>query len=259
MGLKEDDRANLVDHLEELRTRILRSLAYVGVLTAAGWFFYDHILALMFLPVSGALDDKAGQMMYTGVMEPFWTRFQVSVVVGLVAGAPLLLWEAWGFVGPGLTRRERRGVLPLMPISLGLALAGVALCYAATFRVVPFMLRFAPPNVPPFLRLNETVMFVAKFYLAFAVAFQLPLLMAGLVRSGVISADTLARRRREAVVVILIATAILTPTPDALTLAILAVPLLALFEGTLWVLRIMERRHRREVERYDEDVEPEPE
>jgi len=256
MGLKEDDRADLVEHLEELRQRIIRSLVYVMVLAGAAWAFYDWFLGVLLAPAQATLGETTGHMQFMGPMEAFWTRFQVSVVVALVVGAPLLLWEAWGFVAPGLTRSERRAVLPLMPISAGLALGGVALCYVISFRFFRVMISFAPPGVEANLRLQDTVLFMAKFYLAFAAAFQLPLVVVGLVRTGVVPAESLARRRREAIVIILIVTAIITPTPDALTLAILAVPLLLLFEGTLWAMRIMERR-RREAEKHDEDLEPE--
>ena len=254
MGLKENDRADLVEHLEELRTRIIRSIVYVMVLTGGAWAFYDRFLGVLLAPAQAALREAAGTMQWMSPVEAFWTRFQVSVVVALIVGAPLLLWEAWGFVAPGLTRRERRAVLPLLPVSGMLALGGVVLCYVMSHRIFRVMIGFGPANMEANLRLQYTVMFTAKFYLAFAAAFQLPLVVVGLVRTGVVSADSLARRRREAIVVILIVTAVLTPTPDAFTLALLAVPLVLLFEGTLWVVRVMERRRRKEAERYDEDL-----
>jgi sec-independent protein translocase protein TatC len=254
MPLKENDRADLVEHLEELRQRIIRSAIYIAVLTTAAWFFYNPILNALLKPVRASL-GHGGRMVFTGPLEAFWTCFQVSVIVGLVAGAPVLLWEAWGFVSPGLTPRERRVVLPLLPISAVLALSGVALCYGLSYAFFRWMMSYAPPHVEPYLRLNELVIFTAKMYLAFAVCFQLPIVLVGLVRTGVLSSDTLSKRWREAFVVILIVAAIVTPTWDAFTMVMLAVPLLLLYFVTLWAMRVMERRQRKEAESYDEDLE----
>lgn len=256
MGLKEDDRADLVEHLEELRQRILRSVIYVGVVTAAAWFFSDRILSVLLRPVRASL-GHAGRIQVIGPLEAFWTRFQVSVVVGLVVAAPLLLWEAWAFVSPGMTAKERRVARPLLPVSAGLALCGVALCYALSYAFFRWMVSFTPSYVESRLQLSQLVMFTAKMYLAFAVCFQLPIVLVGLVRIGVLSSDVLAKRWRESFVVILIIAAVITPTWDAFTMAMLAIPLLLLHLTTLWAMRLMERRRRKEATSDDEDLEPE--
>ena len=240
--MREDDRADLVHHLEELRSRIIRSIAYVGVLTMVGWFFYDHAYRLLMLPVTKAATAAGGKIIFANPLEAFWVRVQVSVVLGVLAAGPLVFWEIWSFVAPGLRRSERRALLPLLPISAVLGLAGAALCYAVSFRMFPWVIALAPPGVQPLFRMSETVLLIAKLLLAFAASFQMPIILIFLVKVGIVSPDFLAAKRKEAIIGLVILSAVVTPTGDAITMLMLAAPLYLLYEGTVVVARFIYRR-----------------
>jgi sec-independent protein translocase protein TatC len=242
--MREDDRADLVEHLEELRTRILRSILYLAVAAVAGWVLYNPAYVLLMKPIMAALKQFGGKMVLSTPMEAFFVRVQVSFALGLLLASPLVLYEIWAFVAPGLTRRERRAVVPLLPISALLALAGAALAYLLAFRFFPWMLRMAPPHVEGYFRLSDTILLMAKMLLAFAACFQMPIVLALLVKVGVVSSAFLAARRREAILAIAILAAVATPSGDAITMMMLAAPLYLLYEGTLLVARAIERRRR---------------
>lgn len=240
--MREDERADLVEHLEELRSRIMRSIMYVCAMTVAGWVIYDYAYKFLTLPVTRAAEAAGGKIIFVNPLEAFWVRVQVSVVLGLLMAGPLVLWEVWAFVAPGLTRSERRALVPLLPISAALGLAGAALCYLASFRIFPWVIGMAPPGVQPLFRMNETILLLAKLLLAFAACFQLPIVLIFLVKVGIVSPDFLGARRREAIIGLVILAALVTPTGDALTMLILATPLYLLYEGTVVVARVVYRR-----------------
>jgi len=240
--MREGERADLVDHLEELRARILRSIFYALAATIAGWFLYDYAYLLLMRPIIVALKQFGGKMVLSTPMEAFFVQVQVSFAIGLFLASPLVLYEIWGFVAPGLTNRERRAVAPLLPVSALLAAAGAALAYLLSFRFFPWMLSLAPPGVEGYFRLRDSILLMAKMLLAFAACFQMPIVLVFLVKAGVVSPGLLAARRREAIIGIIVLSAIATPSGDAITMMMLAAPLYVLYEGTLIVARRIERR-----------------
>jgi sec-independent protein translocase protein TatC len=240
--MREDERADLVDHLEELRNRILRSIFYVLAAATAGWFLQDYAYLLLMRPITAALNQFGGKMVLSTPMEAFFVRVQLSFAIGLFVASPLVLYEIWGFVAPGLTKIERKAVVPLLPVSALLALAGASLAYLLSFRFFPWMLALAPPHVEGYFRLRDSILLMAKMLLAFAACFQMPIVLVFLVKAGIVSPVFLAARRREAIVGIVVLAAVATPSGDAITMMMLAVPLYLLYEGTLVVARRIERR-----------------
>jgi len=246
----EDDKVDLVEHLDELRGRIIRSIVYIAVGFSAGWMLYGPIYKLLMAPLVGPIQEAGGQIVFRSITEGFFTRFTVSAVAGIIIAVPGILYELWAFVAPGLTPDERRAAAPLIPGALGLFAAGVAVGYLITPRFVKWMLSpsFRPEGVGILPSMQSQIAFLAKLYLAFGLCFQLPIILMFLMKAGIVSPEFLAARRREAFVGILIVAAVVTPTWDVLTLAVLAGPMLALYEGTIWFARIGEWRRRKAAE-----------
>jgi sec-independent protein translocase protein TatC len=244
--VKEDEAIELVTHLEELRARIIRSLIYVVAGVAAGWVLYPGIYAVLMAPLADPIRAAGGRLRIGMLTEGFMLRFQISAIAGVVIALPGILFELWGFVAPGMTRDERRAAAPLLPAAGALFAAGVALGYVIIPRFVSFMLSsaFVPAGVEKIFDLQRQVGFLAKLLFAFGLCFQLPIALIFLIKAGIVSPEFLAARRREAVIAILIIAAVVTPTFDVLTLAMLAVPMLVLYEGTIWYARITDRRAR---------------
>jgi sec-independent protein translocase protein TatC len=246
----EEEKLDLVEHLEELRTRIIRCIIYVVIGFAAGWMLYGHIYRLLMAPLVEPIQEAGGQIVLRAITEGFFTRFTVSAVAGIIIAVPGILYELWAFVAPGLTRDERRAAAPLIPGALGLFAAGVAVGYLITPRFVRWMLSpaFRPEGVGILPTMQSQIAFLAKLYLAFGLCFQLPIVLLFLIKAGVVSPEFLAARRKEAFIGILIVAAVVTPTWDVVTLSLLAVPMLALYEGTIWFARISDWRRRKAAE-----------
>jgi len=244
--MKTDEKADLVEHLEELRFRIIRSLGYVGAGIAAGWFLYPYLYLILLAPIRKALQSASGKMFVSGPLEGFMTQFNVSVIAGVALAGPLVLWELWRFVGPGLTDTERRAARPLLPLAGVLFALGVALCYWMAPRMFIWLMGFTPPDAVAMFKLQEQVSLVAKMYLAFGLCFELPLLLAFLLKVGIITPEFLRRRRKEAIACIFLLAAVVTPTPDAFNMSMLAVPLVVLYELTVWWARATARKTKHE-------------
>lgn len=245
--VNEEEKLDLVEHLDELRTRIIRIILYAAVGIVIGWVFYPQLFAVLMMPLASPIRHVGGQFRVSMITEGFMLRFQVSAVAGIIIALPGVLYELWAFVSPGLTGGERRAAAPLLPAALGLFAAGVAAGYVITPRFVTWMLSsaFVPAGVVKQFDLQRQVAFLAKLYLAFGLCFQLPIVLTFLMKAGVISPDFLAARRREAIIAIMVLAAVVTPTWDAITLFVLAGPMYVLFEGTIWFARISERRRRK--------------
>jgi sec-independent protein translocase protein TatC len=250
-GLKEDDRADLVSHLSELRARLIRVLVYLVAGMAVVWFLFDPLYAFMVRPISEPLRNISGELTVRGVLEPLMVRLEIALVGGLVLAGPPILYEIWAFVSPGLTPSERRGVRPIVPVAGVLFLLGIAMGYLVTGPSVTVLLRYMPPDTSALLTLNDTILLLLKFYLAFGVGFQLPVVLVLLAKVGIVDSRMLLKRWREAVVAIFMAAAIITPTWDPITLTVCALPMVVLYVATIGVIKLIERRARKAAERED--------
>jgi len=244
--IEKDASLTLVEHLDELRTRIIRAIFYLLCGLTLAWLFYDRFADLLLAPVLKVVGDK-GNIQVIDLFEAFWVRCQVSLVVGLAITLPLLLLEIWGFVRPALTPRERQ-TIRLMPLVVALLFAmGTAFGYWMSYLFVSWMLSdyFIKPWMTVQLRLNGALLIMAKTLLAFGLGFQLPILVVLLNRLGVLPGKVLSRHLKEAALVILALAAIITPTWDPISMFLAASPLALLYLGTVWVIGIIERREKR--------------
>ncbi|MBI2095235.1 MAG: twin-arginine translocase subunit TatC [Candidatus Omnitrophica bacterium] len=217
----------LWQHLEELRKRLLVSLAAVGVVSIAAYACSDLLLGILLRPVAGAIRE----LYFFSPAEAFLVKLQVAFLAGLTAAFPIVASQAWFFVSPGLHEREKRIVIPAGLVTSVLFAGGAVFCYRIVVpAAVRFFLGMQSEVLRPLISVREYVDFLTQLLVAFGVAFNLPVFVMALVFAGVTDAARLGKFRRHAVVLILVAAAVLTPGPDVASQFFLAVPLVFLFE-----------------------------
>jgi sec-independent protein translocase protein TatC len=255
----EAKKMPLLDHLIELRQRLF--YAAVGLLIAfiGCWFVSQHILDFLLRPLNGAWARQYGQrlpeIIYTNLTEAFFTRVKLSFFGALVVAFPVIAGQIWAFVAPGLYKHEKSAFLPFLVATPILFLTGAALLYYVLLPVAwAFFISFqttGSPNEAPIVllpKVSEYVTLVMQLVFAFGLCFQMPVLLTLLTRVGIITSDTLKQKRRYAIVIIFVVAAIVTP-PDPISQCSLAVPLLALYEASVWLSVMVERnREKREKE-----------
>jgi sec-independent protein translocase protein TatC len=234
-----------LDHLEELRLRILRSLAAVVVGFGIGLWAVERfqLVSLLKAPIAKYLSD--GKLIVTSPTEPLMIVFKLGFVVGLVLASPVILWQLWAFLAPALYQREKKALVPSLFIGLLLFLTGATVAYAF---VVPQALRvlfsFQSEAIAPFITYDAWFGFVLQVVLALGISFELPLVMVILSWLGVIGPGELHRFRRYAVVCAFLAGAILSPGADLLSMLMMTVPLLFLYEVGVAGSAIVHRRRK---------------
>jgi len=243
--VNDEERADLVTHLTELRTRLIRGLVYVTLAMAAAWIFFDPLYRLMVAPVRKPLEEFGGELTVRMLLEGLLVKLEIVLVAGMILASPFIIYEIWAFIAPGLTSKERRTARPLIPAAMLLFLAGVTMGYFLTGPAVRALLRFVPPETAALLTLNDTILLLLKFYLAFGLGFQLPIVIVLLAKLGLVDSRMLVKHWREAVVAIFVMAAIITPTWDPFTLTIAAIPMVLLYMGTIAVVKLIERGERR--------------
>jgi sec-independent protein translocase protein TatC len=237
---------SLMEHLEELRSRLIKmALAFV-VGAVVSWFLYNQILAVLIaplarLPVAEAIIEN-GKLIFTAPTEAFFVRLKVVSFAGLALALPVILWQLWRFVAPGLHAHEKKYSFPFVLISLALFAGGAAFAFWTLPRALEILTQFAGDDLVLLPRASEYLSFVMLLVAAFGLAFEFPLVLIALSVVGVVSADTLRRGRRIAWIVILVVAAIITPTQDPVTLMLMAGPLALLYEATILVVRLIRRR-----------------
>jgi len=241
----EGKRASLVDHLDELRGRILRSALYTVAGMALVWAAFPPVYRFLVRPIQAQVDKFGAELDVFHVMEGFLIRMEVALIGGLILAAPFIFREVWAFVAPGLMPNERRTVRPIVPVAAVLFLLGVAMAYAITEPTIYFFLLFVPHGAHARLNLNNTLLLMLKFYLAFGLAFQLPIVLVLLAKLGIVNSRILIRRWREAVVIILVVAAIITPSWDPIIMTVCAIPMVLLYLGTIGVIKVIDRRRAR--------------
>lgn len=212
-----------VEHLEELRWRLIGTLVPWALLTALAFAYADEVLAWLSRPV--------GILYVTSPAEAFFTQLRVALYLGAALAFPFAVYHAIAFASPGLTRDERRLVLAALPAVALLFAGGVAFGYVAALPILlRFFLSFTSPALQPLITLGSYLSFVVGVVMPFGVAFQLPLLVWLLARLGLVTAERLRRSRRYAVVAILVLAGVVTP-PDVVSQLLLAGPMLLLYEA----------------------------
>lgn len=246
----DDSRAPLLDHLIELRRRLLYCVAALGIAFAICMYFADRIFAFLVRPLAQAFGPGQGRLVYTKLYEAFFVEVKVALFAAFMLAFPIIANQIWLFVAPGLYKQEKRAFLPFLIATPVLFAAGASLAY---FVVMPtafhFFLGFqgnaggltqeALPAMGDYLSL------VMHFILAFGIAFLLPVLLMLMERAGIVTRQQLASGRRYAIVLAFVAAAVLTP-PDVVSQLMLAIPLILLYELSLIGIWITERKRLRD-------------
>ena len=241
----DETRAPLLDHLIELRTRVIRALLALGVGFAVCFYFADEILGILVQPLKNAFPEGQGQLIFTKLPEVFFVELKVALFAGFMVSFPVIANQLWAFVAPGLYAREKKAFLPFLIATPVLFGAGAALAYFVVMPVAfTFFLGFGGMtggmNVQALPSAGDYLGLVMQFILAFGLTFLLPVLLLLLHRAGIITRAQMAAARRYVIVGIFVIAAVVTP-PDPGSQIILAVPLWLLFEASLVLMRLQEK------------------
>jgi len=235
-----------LDHLEELRWRIIKILAALVITSIACYTVSDTLFIWLRWPLEKAIPDGSIDLNFLKISEGFTVRIKLSILAGIFISIPITIYQIWKFVMPGLYTREKRLIAPLVIISSLLFLVGAAMCF---LWVLPFTISFligiAPENVKPVLTVNEYLNFVMWTTLAYGAVFQLPIISLILGKFGIINAKMLGHGRRYAIVGIAVVAAIVTP-PDVFSMAMMGMPLYLLYEISILVLYIIGKSGKKE-------------
>jgi sec-independent protein translocase protein TatC len=240
----DETRAPLLDHLIELRTRLMRSVLALMIGFGVCFYFANDILGFLVQPLKGAFPEGEGQLIFTKLTEIFFVELKVALFAGFMLTFPIIANQLWAFVAPGLYAQEKKAFLPFLIATPVLFLGGAALAY---YVVMPTAFRWflgfggnaGGMNVQALPSAGDYLSLVMQFILAFGMTFLLPVLLLLLHRAGLVTRAQLAGARRYVVVGVVALAAIVTP-PDPGSQVILAVPLLALFEISLVLMRFQE-------------------
>lgn len=226
---------SLVDHLQELRRRLIVCIAVVLVASSGCYFYAEELLHMITAP--------AGKLYYLSPAEAFFTYLKVSVFAGFLLALPVVFYQLWAFVVPALTRQERKASLYLVPASLLLFLIGLAFAY---FLVLPaavaFFIGFSTPDLQPMFSIAQYLSFVISFVLPFGFVFELPLFIMVAAKLGVIGSAFLAAKRKVVIVLAFVVGAVISPTPDIFSQTMIAVPLLVLYEASIFIVKHVLRK-----------------
>ena len=235
--LDHGEEATLVEHLDELRARLIVALAAIIPIFLVTFAFHEQIMEWLTGPLA---DDK--KLVTLGVTEPFTTSVKVSLIAALALALPILLWQAWAFLAPAVQPHFERIVLVFLVLATGLFITGVIFMYYVVLpRALDFLTSYDAELYDIQIRASYYYTFAAMTLVAGGLAFLMPIFVLALVRLRVLTSDRLRKNRRIAFVVLLVF-AILLPTVDPVSLAFEVVPLLILFEMSIWLSVLMERR-----------------
>jgi sec-independent protein translocase protein TatC len=243
----------LLDHIGELRTRIIRaalSVFLVFVVSFVG--FSQRLFDLVAGPLVKLLPEGSS-MVFTGLPDPFFIQIKVCFIASIFVALPYVLYQLWAFIRPGLYPKERKLAVPTIFFACALFYIGALFCYLVVFPAAfKFFLSFETAELKPMIAIREYVSLIAVLMLAFGLVFETPVIVVFLGLLGLVETETLRKGRRYFVVIAFIVAAFLTPTPDPLNQSAMAIPMIILYEVGLRVLIILEKRRKAEDEEGDE-------
>ena len=233
---------SFISHLVELRDRLVRALIAVGVvfLALCLWPGPGAIYDILAMPLTQALPEGT-KMVAIGVITPFMVPIKVTMLIAFVVALPVVLYQVWAFVAPGLYAHEKRLALPLVVASTFLFMLGMAFCYFFVFgQVFTFIGSFAPKSITPAPDIEAYLSFVMTMFLAFGVSFEVPVVLVVLVKMGLVTVEKLKEWRSYFIVIAFIIAAVITP-PDVVSQLALAIPMCLLYEVGIWAAQLFIR------------------
>jgi sec-independent protein translocase protein TatC len=241
--MDEQEKIPFTAHLEELRKRLITCFIAVGIGFVISYGFKEKLFHILTRPLISVM-PTGDKIIFTGLPEAFFTYLKVAFLSGIMLVAPVILYQFWMFVAPGLYNKEKRLLVPIVFLSsfffLGGSLFGYFLVFPWGFK---FFLGFASETIKPLPSMREYLSFSAKLLLAFGLVFELPLVITFLARLGLVSVEFLKKNRKYALLLFFVGAAILTP-PDVVTQIMMAFPLMALYEVSIIGARIFGKKKR---------------
>jgi len=255
----EEHKMPITEHLGDLRKRIIVCVIALFITFLISFNYSEDIFRFIMFPLKYNLDFSVKNMyihfvpqdklqntklVFLAPAEAFWMNIKVAFVSGLILALPLIFYQLWKFISPGLLHKEKRYVVPFILLATSLFLIGAAFCF---FIVLPFAMGFlltykVGDFLIPMLSVGNYVDFCLKFILAFGAVFELPIAIIFFTRMGIVTPKTLAKNRKYAILLAFVVAAILTPTPDAFNQTLMAVPIIVLYEVGIILSRIFKRR-----------------
>lgn len=237
----KDEKQPFLSHLTELRNRLLIAVVAFGIALVFTYSFKEQIFGILMQPFVAVM-PKGSSFIFTSVTEAFMAYFKLSIVAAVFLASPVVLYELWMFVAPGLYEKEKRYVFPFIIFGSALFVIGALFCY---FLVMPFLFSFfvgfGGNFVTPMPSLKEYIGLAIKLLVMFGLMFELPLLVYYLAKIGVIKHQTLARKRRYAILGIFVVSAVITP-PDVASQMLMVVPMYGLYEVSIVIARVFGKK-----------------
>lgn len=235
------DKIPFTAHLEELRKRLITCFIAVGIGFALSYGFKEDLFQILTQPLITVMQEGE-TLIYTGLPEAFFTFLKVSFLAGLMLASPVIIYQFWMFIAPGLYDREKRLLVPIVLLSSVFFVGGALFGYFIVFPYgFDFFLGFATETIRPMPSMKEYLSFSAKLLLAFGLVFELPLVITFLAKLGIVSVPFLKKNRKYALLLFFVGAAILTP-PDVVTQVMMALPLMVLYEISILGARIFGRK-----------------
>ncbi|CCH72576.1 Sec-independent protein translocase protein TatC [Nostocoides australiense Ben110] len=242
-----EGRMSLIEHLIEFRQRLIKAALALVVCSIIGWFLYDWVYAHLTAPMESVAAERGIEadkvaLNFAGLTTAFSQRVNLSVWLGLIMASPVIMYQLWAYIVPALTKKEKRVSMAFVAVTLPLFLIGCAFGYWVLPKAVEILLSFTPVNA---YNLPEAAMyfrFVTRLILVFGVTWVMPVALVGLIFAGIIPGNALFKQWRPALVLIFIISAIVTPTPDPVTMFFMAGPLIVLYFIAAWIGILIGRR-----------------
>ncbi|NOX32751.1 MAG: twin-arginine translocase subunit TatC [Deltaproteobacteria bacterium] len=262
--MSEEEKSPFTEHLGELRDRLVRSFIAVAVGFVVAYFFKEKLFEILIAPLVSAMGESHNaRMIFTGLPEAFFTYLKVAFLAGIILATPVLFYEFWMFVSPGLYRTEKKYFLPIVFLSVFFFVIGASFGYFIVFPYgFKFFLGFATETIYAMPSMKEYLSFSSKMLLAFGLVFELPLVLTFMARMGLVTVSFLKKNRKYAILIFFVAAAIITP-PDVITQIMMALPLMILYEISIIGAKIFGKKPTKENDDDDtrekeQNTEPQP-
>lgn len=255
------DKAPLTEHLGELRNRILVSLIAVVIAFGVSFNFSEYIFRLLTFPLHYTLNFSIHNpylsfipskspdinLVFLAPAEALWMHIKIAFISAFIISSPLIFFEIWRFIAPGLMEKERKYAIPFVLTTTFLFLIGSLFCFIIVLPfAMNFLLTYKTENLTPMISVGNYIDLCLKFILSFGAVFELPIILIFLTKMGIVTIDFLAKNRKYAVLAAFVLAALLTPTPDAFNQTLMAVPIIILYEIGILACKILNRRKKKE-------------
>lgn len=253
---QEEDKLPFTEHLSELRDRLVRCFIAVGIGFVAAYCFKEKLFEVLNAPLVKAMGGNT-KMIFTGLPEAFFTYMKLALLAGIILATPVIFYEFWMFISPGLYRTEKKFLIPAVLLSIVFFIIGASFGYFVVFPYgFQFFLGFSSETIQAMPSMKEYLSFSSQMLLAFGFVFELPLVLTLMGRMGLVTGDFLRKNRKYAVLIIFVVAAIVTP-PDVISQIMMAVPLMLLYELSILGVKVFGKKKDDEFEEDDDDSQQE--